>query len=121
MASVDMSVIKNLQELGKDKNFLPDLVNVFTKDIPVILADLQQSLKAKDAKAMASAAHKYKSSSRQLGAAKLSDLCLQVEKAAKEDQHTSKAVAEAIEKIKTESNIVIKELKVIVENYKKGK
>ncbi|TAF64446.1 MAG: Hpt domain-containing protein [Cytophagales bacterium] len=121
MAVIDAKVIANLKALGKDKNFLTDLINLFVKESPTLVDAMQKHHKAGDAAAMASAAHKYKSSSRQLGATKLSEMCLSVEQAGKAGKQNDKIVAETIAKIKDESATAIKELKVILENHLKGK
>jgi HPt (histidine-containing phosphotransfer) domain-containing protein len=120
MPLIDMSVIENLKSLSKDKAFLANVIDVFVKDTPIIVSDIEKAFKNKSAETLRSAVHKYKSSSRQLGATVLGNLCYEVELAAKEYKHTGKEVESKIAQIKTLGNQAISELKIIKANHLKA-
>ncbi|NJL14579.1 MAG: Hpt domain-containing protein [Microscillaceae bacterium] len=90
---------------------LKQVIEVFFRDTPVLLKQMEAAFKAKDAEALRSAVHKYKSSSRQLGALGLSQLCLEAEQMAKAKQHT--AAGPKLEQIKKTAAQVLAELKAI--------
>jgi HPt (histidine-containing phosphotransfer) domain-containing protein len=119
MALIDMSVIENLKSLSKEKAFLANVIDIFIKDTPISLNDIDKAFKAKNADSLRSAVHKYKSSTRQVGAMSVSAICYEVELAAKNGQHTTKEVETKINQIKTLAPQVIAELKVIKANHLK--
>lgn len=114
MPTIDAKTIQELKELQPDPKFMVHLVNEFAKQISEITQAIQVGLKAKKATEVASAAHKFKSSSRQLGALKLSELCLQLEKAGKEGLPDLTQAEQWLAQIKLESAEALKELKSIV-------
>lgn len=113
MSAIDLNVINNLKSLSQDKIFLVNVIDIFIKDTPILIASMEKAYKNKDDKALKSAAHKYKSSNRQLGSITLSNLCLEVEHLAESGQHTSKTVADKIAQIKQDANKVLATLKEI--------
>lgn len=80
MSAIDMDVIEALRELGDDE-LLKELVDLFVTDTPPRLSELDTAFNAGDADTVASVAHSLKSSSANLGALRLSDLCRELEAA----------------------------------------
>ncbi|MCU0447799.1 MAG: Hpt domain-containing protein [Microscillaceae bacterium] len=113
MSVIDMNTINNLKSLSKDKTFLVNVIDVFIKDTPILIADMEKAVKGKDASTLKSAAHKYKSSTRQVGATQLSALCLEVEQLALAGQQSSKTVVDKITQIKSLANQAVSALKDI--------
>lgn len=120
MSVIDLNVINNLKSMGKDKTFLVSVIDLFVKETPISLAEIDKGFKSKNAESLRSAVHKYKSSSRNVGAMTLSNLCLDVEVLAKEGKHTTADVTTKIAKIKTESATAIKALQDIKTAYLKS-
>ncbi len=113
MAHINQATLEELKKTGGGSNFVKQVIDVFLKDTPTILKNIEAGLKSKQAEALRSAVHKYKSSSRGVGAAGLSALCLEVEQLAKAGKHTSPEASQKIAQIKTLAAQVVEELKVI--------
>jgi signal transduction histidine kinase/CheY-like chemotaxis protein len=80
-AVADLSVLRSA--IGDDIDDLADIVLHYLEDSASILNALQQAMEARNAPAVASLAHRLKSSSRSVGATDLGDLCQVAEVAAK--------------------------------------
>jgi HPt (histidine-containing phosphotransfer) domain-containing protein len=113
MSVIDMNTINNLKSLSKDKTFLVNVIDIFIKDTPILINDMEKAVKSKDASALKSAAHKYKSSTRQVGATQLSGICLEVEQLALANQTTAKTTLDKIGQIKSLANQAVSALKDI--------
>ncbi len=77
--SVDAGVIENLKALG-GMELLAELHTVFILTSETIITDLHKAIAAGDALGVQDKAHSLKSSSGNMGALRLSQLCLQLEK-----------------------------------------
>jgi CheY-like chemotaxis protein len=80
-ANVDPGALEQLLALGSDGggDLMRRVVDTFLESSTEIVRTLRDALSAKDPEAMASAAHKLKSSSAQVGAVRLSALCKDLE------------------------------------------
>ncbi|AZZ35884.1 hypothetical protein CIK05_03435 [Bdellovibrio sp. qaytius] len=77
--SVDADVIENLKSLG-GMELLAELHTVFISTSEALIADLHKALAAGDALGVQEKAHSLKSSSGNMGALQLSQICMQLEK-----------------------------------------
>jgi two-component system, sensor histidine kinase and response regulator len=82
---IDNIAIDNIRALGKP-NLLEKLIMMFFSDAPKLLESMQQAAEQGDATTLASAAHRLKSSSANLGAVKLAALCVQTEMLGRENR-----------------------------------
>ena len=79
-APLDDAVLANLREVsGGDDAFVKELANIYLADAPPRLAALQHAVATSDAAGLANAAHALKSSSGNIGAAVVRDLCGELE------------------------------------------
>jgi two-component system sensor histidine kinase/response regulator len=90
---LDMKIINSLAELGASlgRDVLKAALSIYLKDTPVVVATLTKALIDNDTETVAQAAHKLKSSSGQLGAAKLAELAGRIEHAARTGERPSGA------------------------------
>ncbi|MBI4878566.1 MAG: Hpt domain-containing protein [Planctomycetes bacterium] len=81
--ALDMSVVASLKELGgeDDPGLFTDLVETFLADTPQRVRAIETAARDADAEGLMKAAHGLKSSAANLGAARLSALCRELEKA----------------------------------------
>jgi CheY-like chemotaxis protein len=78
---VDAQVIESMLVLGGGgRDLLAKMIELFVRDAPERLAAIRQSMGRGDARAVAAAAHAFKSSSANLGAAALSEMCKRLER-----------------------------------------
>jgi HPt (histidine-containing phosphotransfer) domain-containing protein len=82
---IDDSVVASLFELGgsDDPGLFRELVGLFQADTPRLLGNMQSSLDIHDIQGLERAAHTLKSSSANMGALRLSRLCLEIESLAR--------------------------------------
>jgi len=91
-ATFDPSAIDNLLKIvGGDQDGLGELIRSFLEETPPLLLDLRHSLENSDAELLRRTAHTLKSSARDFGAIRLSQLSQQLEKIAKENALTGAA------------------------------
>ena len=77
---LDPSAISRLEQLaGDDHGFLIEFIDTFLDSAPKMLGEMKQSLDDGDAERFRRAAHTFKSNSAALGAARLSELCKELE------------------------------------------
>lgn len=78
---IDSEAIESLRALSPDDGgeFLRELIDVFLKDTPQRLAELDQALASQDAAIFTRAAHTIKGSSSNFGATRLSKLAQEIE------------------------------------------
>jgi PAS domain S-box-containing protein len=81
-SGLDESAVDSLRELGGDA-FLAELIDTFLSDAPALLTALRESHTHGDAQALRRTAHTLKSNGRTFGAARFSELCLEVEERAR--------------------------------------
>jgi signal transduction histidine kinase/DNA-binding response OmpR family regulator/HPt (histidine-containing phosphotransfer) domain-containing protein len=105
-ANVDPAVLEQLRALGANGSaeLMRRVVDTFLESSEEILRNLGDALKAKDPEAMASAAHKLKSSSAQVGAVRLSALCKDLE--ARGRERSLEGARELFEDLSTELEAV---------------
>ena len=78
---IDAKVIESMLVLGGGgRELLCKLIDLFLQDAPQRLAAIDDAMARRDAKGVAKAAHAFKSSSANLGAAALSELCKRLER-----------------------------------------
>lgn len=83
LAALDVRVLDELDEsLGKDTT--AQLIALYQRDAPKLLAELDAALKAKDAAVVMRSLHTLKSTSATLGAKKFADRCRDLEAQARE-------------------------------------
>lgn len=80
-AAIDMQVIDGLRELGGDDEpgLLLEVVGLFLEDGPRRLVDIERALEQGDLRSLERAAHTLKSSSLNVGATVLAQLCREIE------------------------------------------
>lgn len=86
-AVIDPEAIDNLRELNPGDNdaFLHEIIGIFLEDTPRRIAELEQSLAAREQAKFIRAAHSIKGSSSNLGAVALRDVAEQLEHRSKND------------------------------------
>ena len=77
---IDTAVIQGLRELGGDDEpgLLGELIDIFLEDAPERMKDITEGLAAGDIGRVERGAHTLKSSSANIGALGLSDLCKRI-------------------------------------------
>ncbi|MCA9471954.1 MAG: response regulator [Nitrospirales bacterium] len=80
-----MQALRTLQGDG-DSSFLDELVNQFTRDIPRHLTSIEHALTQNNAKNLTLAAHALKGSAQNVGATIVSQICLELERAGREER-----------------------------------
>ena len=80
-AGLDASQIKNLKKMSSemDGNLFADLVSLFKTNSPGHLNKIETAIRSKNAELLGKEAHYLKSSSANLGAAEMSDVCRRLE------------------------------------------
>ena len=82
---IDLSALQNLLDtVGGDWSFLAELAEEYFNNTPRLLEEIKSGLAASDAALVRRAAHSLKSNSASFGAMALSELCKQVEYAARD-------------------------------------
>jgi HPt (histidine-containing phosphotransfer) domain-containing protein len=80
MGLLDPAALENLQEMvGRDAEFMVELIDTFLEDAPRMLGDMHQALEGGDAELLRRTAHSLKSNSAEFGAMALSELCRELE------------------------------------------
>jgi HPt (histidine-containing phosphotransfer) domain-containing protein len=90
---VDRAVIAGLKELGgpSEPGLFLELVELFVQDALVHVRALEAALKSGDAQSLERAAHTLKSSSANVGGARLSKLCAAIESCTRSHRLTEAA------------------------------
>lgn len=112
-----ITFLNDIQTEG-DIDFLIELFGIYINELPKNIANIISSVENKDSKSLQFSAHKLKGSSVTLGVEFVSDLCHELETAAKDgrfDQNTKNLSNELVQKLE----IVVKELEFIKDKYKK--
>ncbi len=111
-AAFDPVAIDKLLELvGGDRNGLVELIDSFLNDLAVLLKDLRHAVSTEDTELLRRAAHTLKSSSRDFGAIRLSELCQQLEAKAKAE--VLNGAAELVQQVEAEYERVKVELDLV--------
>ena len=109
---LDSAVIENLRELG-DSNLLSELAQMFLEEVPDQIGALQEAIDKGDTQALKRITHTLKSSSANMGARRMSRLCLDLEQAG--ETHDLSAAASIVELLHKEFDHVRAELTVLVD------
>jgi two-component system, sensor histidine kinase and response regulator len=100
-AVVDSEKIAGLQQLARaNPSFMRDITGLFREDALVRIHELRDSASRADAEMIARAAHSLKSSSGNIGAARMYSLCATIESSAR--QGNLEGVADMVEQLATE-------------------
>jgi len=98
---VDSEKIAGLQQLARaNPSFMRDITGLFREDALVRIHELRDSAARADAETLARAAHSLKSSSGNIGAARMYSLCATIESSARE--RNLEGVAEMVEQLAAE-------------------
>jgi CheY-like chemotaxis protein len=81
-ASLDATAIESVRELGGD-DFLTEVIDTFLSDAPALVATLRTTYEQGDTEELRRAAHTLKSNGQTFGAARFSEVCLEVEQRAR--------------------------------------
>ncbi|MES2801738.1 MAG: Hpt domain-containing protein [Bdellovibrionota bacterium] len=96
--SVDPGVIENLKSLG-GMELLVELHTVFISTSEALITDLHKAITAGDSLAVQEKAHSLKSSSGNMGALQLSQICMHLEKVGQsKDLSQAKILAQSLDK-----------------------
>ena len=78
--AIDMKIIRGLRELGgeDEPELLAELIGIFLEDAPQRMKDITEGLEQGDLARIERGAHTLKSSSANIGALGLSDLCRRI-------------------------------------------
>ena len=108
--AIDLDTIQYLKTLSADPAFLQSLIEAFTRDTALEIPQMKNAYQKRDTTTLQHIAHKYKSSSRNLGASKLTLLCLDVENMVREGEGESPTLAGKIQMIEDEAQRAVQEL-----------
>ena len=83
---LDVTVVQSLRELGgeDDPNLFRDLIELFVTDARANVDRLRDAFERQDVNAVYRVAHAIKSSAANVGAARMSKLCFEIEKLGRE-------------------------------------
>ena len=104
---LDTKILNSLRTLGED--FLHELIDIYLRDVPGLVNQLEKALQTGDAEIGSMAAHSLKGSSYSLGVKAVGDICNDLESAF--DDHILYGLAEKIEQLKMEQRQAETELK----------
>ncbi|MEO1653657.1 MAG: Hpt domain-containing protein, partial [Bacteroidota bacterium] len=96
-----------------DPLFLKEVIDVFLQSLPQFLTEVDLALQQSQPQKLRSIVHKFKSSTRHLGALQLSELCLQTERMIKEGSFTPHLLADKVTDICRQSRALEEELQVL--------
>lgn len=110
MSVIDTDTIEYLRSLSPDASFLNNLIDAFVRDVQEEIPQMREAFEQKKMDTLKHLAHKHKSSSRNLGASKMTALCLNVEYMVREGNGTLPAVVKKIQAIEEEASKAVIEL-----------
>jgi len=84
-SSINSLALDNIRNLEGGDGILAKVIDLYLDDSPHILDDLRESVSRDNPEALRKAAHKFKSSSANLGADRLAELCKQLETLGRSD------------------------------------
>jgi HPt (histidine-containing phosphotransfer) domain-containing protein len=77
--TINNAALDNIRNLQGGEAILAKVIDLYLEDSPLILNNIRDAIKQDDPDALRSSAHKFKSSSANLGADRLAELCKQLE------------------------------------------
>jgi HPt (histidine-containing phosphotransfer) domain-containing protein len=107
----DLDAVRALQRPGRP-DILQQLLRTYLSSSAKLIEDMQAATSAQDYAALRMAAHSLKSSSRTLGARRLSDLCQQLENAA--EQQLSQGCGTLCERVLPEYDDISQEMRALL-------
>ncbi len=115
---VDESKIDLIQDIKSDEdlNFFVELLDIYIKDLPLSIARIKNAVTQKDKNQVRFYAHKLKGSSLTFGIHVISDKCIKIEEAVKQDIENPHIV-NLVEDLVAKFEVVIKELEQLKEKY----
>jgi len=111
---LDERILNDLRDLGgqDDPGLLAELIDIFLHDAPQRMAEIASGLKSGDLKTVERAAHTLKSSSANIGALGLSNICKRMEEIARERK------SDGIQALASESELLLKDVDSALRAYK---
>ena len=103
-----METLKKLERPGEEA-FLASLLEIFSRDTPLRIEEMERSATAADAESFRRAAHSLKSSASSLGGARVEALCAQMEKLSAEPGGLDEA-ARFLPSLKDEAAVLLEVL-----------
>jgi HPt (histidine-containing phosphotransfer) domain-containing protein len=100
----------DLREAGVEE-MIGDLLETFIQDAPARFAAVEEAARSRDAKAIATAAHAFKSSATTIRASALGEMLYRAEVAGR--ANSIESLRELVEQIRTEHLAVLRELEAI--------
>ena len=111
---LNAEVLEELRRLGdQDAEFFKKLLSTFLQTIQERLPTIEDAVRLKSAEKLSAAAHSLKSSSYNLGATHLGDLCTELEKCGK--ANSFETVDALLQKLEVEVKTVIDEVRDVPE------
>jgi PAS domain S-box-containing protein len=111
----DITFISEVQT-NEDVNFLIELFDIYIRDLPVLIAEIDFAIKNHDFDNLKFYSHKLKGSALTLGVESIANYCFDLETAAMNRELDDK-VYELNTNLKNHVNKVVEELKIIKEKY----
>jgi HPt (histidine-containing phosphotransfer) domain-containing protein len=114
---LNAQTLEDLRVLGEDDaDFFKKLMETFLQTIQERLPTIEDAIQLKSAEKLSAAAHALKSSSYNLGAQAMGDLCTELEKCGKANALAS--VENLLQRLKLETELVCGEIKALPEMKK---
>ncbi len=115
---VDEGKIDLIQDIksSEDLNFFIELLDIYIKDLPLSIARIKNAVVQRDKNQIRFYAHKLKGSSLTFGIRAISDKCIKIEEAVKQDIDNPRT-ADLVEELIVKFEVVIKELEQLKEKY----
>lgn len=87
MAEIDRAVLHEIRVLGKDRgaDMLAKIVGTFLAESPRLVLKIQDAIVKNDGKTLRQSAHYLRSGALGIGAARIADICWQIEHAAEKN------------------------------------
>jgi CheY-like chemotaxis protein/HPt (histidine-containing phosphotransfer) domain-containing protein len=115
-ALVDVSILKGL--VGDDEETVCNFLSDYLGSGLAYASELRAAFTAEDIRRIGDISHKFKSSSRSVGALTLGDLCAELENAAKADDRV--VLAKMMQEVEATLNAVVNEIDLILAKPKHG-
>lgn len=107
---IDLSYLESMS--AGDNKLIKEMIDIFKEQVPEFISEMKLAIKNNDSKAMASIAHKAKSSAAIIGITELAEFLKTLEKIASNNERT-KEYPEFLNYFETTSKAAIKQLNKI--------